>query len=328
MRCVAGMEELDTAKASISKLITALDQRKDDAIQRTFKGVSQHFAQIFKDVVPQGKATLVMLKKKKKKKKEEELAAKDSDEEDEDEDEEDPEDEPGSKRKSKGSSKKKKKKKKKSAAASAADDEEEDEDGEEEEEATGVLAYGGVAVKVSFTGHGDVYYLNQLSGGQKSVVALAFIFAIQKLDPAPFYLFDEIDANLDAAHRTAVANLINAYTRPQRRAASGDEDGDDDDDAEAEGTSAQFIATTFRPELVAAAQKCFGVSLRNKVSQVNEIDDETALQFIVRAAQHSTAQHSTHRPCVACHADCFPLVRFLPFFSFSFASPVFLRRGV
>ena len=112
MRCVAGMEELDTAKASISKLITALDQRKDDAIQRTFKGVSQHFAQIFKDVVPQGKATLVMLKKKKKQKKEEELAAKDSDEEDEDE--EDPEDEPGSKRKSKGSSKKKKKKKKKS----------------------------------------------------------------------------------------------------------------------------------------------------------------------------------------------------------------------
>ena len=30
------------------------------------------------------------------------------------------------------------------------------------------------------------------------MVALAFIFAIQRLDPAPFYLFDEIDANLDA----------------------------------------------------------------------------------------------------------------------------------
>lgn len=40
--------------------------------------------------------------------------------------------------------------------------------------------------------------LSQLSGGQKTLCALALIFAIQRCDPAPFYLFDEIDANLDA----------------------------------------------------------------------------------------------------------------------------------
>ena len=39
--------------------------------------------------------------------------------------------------------------------------------------------------------------MKQLSGGQKTVVALALIFAIQRCDPAPFYLFDEIDAALD-----------------------------------------------------------------------------------------------------------------------------------
>ena len=43
--------------------------------------------------------------------------------------------------------------------------------------------------------------MNQLSGGQKSLVALTLIFAIQKCDPAPFYLFDEIDQALDAQHR-------------------------------------------------------------------------------------------------------------------------------
>lgn len=50
--------------------------------------------------------------------------------------------------------------------------------------------------------------LQQLSGGQKSLVALAMIFAIQKCDPAPFYLFDEIDQALDSQHRHAVAGTV------------------------------------------------------------------------------------------------------------------------
>lgn len=47
---------------------------------------------------------------------------------------------------------------------------------------------------VSFSGqNAEMKDMNQLSGGQKSLVALALIFSIQKCDPAPFYLFDEID---------------------------------------------------------------------------------------------------------------------------------------
>lgn len=53
----------------------------------------------------------------------------------------------------------------------------------------------GVGIRVSFSGNtgAEMKEMNQLSGGQKSLVALALIFAIQKCDPAPFYLFDEID---------------------------------------------------------------------------------------------------------------------------------------
>lgn len=50
--------------------------------------------------------------------------------------------------------------------------------------------------------------MKQLSGGQKTVVALTLIFAIQRCDPAPFYLFDEIDAALDPQYRTAVGSIL------------------------------------------------------------------------------------------------------------------------
>jgi RecF/RecN/SMC family protein len=75
-------------------------------------------------------------------------------------------------------------------------------------EAMAIEDYAGVAIRVSFTGGAEALRMQQLSGGQKSVVALALIFAIQRCDPAPFYLFDEIDSALDPIYRTSVANLI------------------------------------------------------------------------------------------------------------------------
>ena len=50
--------------------------------------------------------------------------------------------------------------------------------------------------------------MSQLSGGQKSVVAMVFILSLQHCDPAPFYLFDEVDAALDVQYRSSVAAVI------------------------------------------------------------------------------------------------------------------------
>ncbi|MGH0155974.1 UNVERIFIED_CONTAM: hypothetical protein FKN15_031481 [Acipenser sinensis] len=103
----------------------------------------------------------------------------------------------------------------------------------------------GVGIRVSFTGkQGEMREMQQLSGGQKSLVALALIFAIQKCDPAPFYLFDEIDQALDAQHRKAVSDMIVELAE-----------------------HAQFITTTFRPELLESADKFYGVKFRNKFSR-------------------------------------------------------------
>lgn len=75
---------------------------------------------------------------------------------------------------------------------------------------------------MSFTGKSaETREMNQLSGGQKSLVALALIFAIQKCDPAPFYLFDEIDQALDPQFRKAVAGKLLLFNSLRVRLSPG-----------------------------------------------------------------------------------------------------------
>lgn len=62
-------------------------------------------------------------------------------------------------------------------------------------ELAGKDVFEGVKVCVNFLGQQlhNIRGLAQLSGGQKSIIALCLILAIQTIDPVPFYLFDEVD---------------------------------------------------------------------------------------------------------------------------------------
>lgn len=66
----------------------------------------------------------------------------------------------------------------------------------------------GIEILVSFTSKTAHTDLVSLSGGQKALVSLAFIFALQQVDPTPFYVFDEVDQNLDDSYRTCVAGKL------------------------------------------------------------------------------------------------------------------------
>lgn len=140
--------------------------------------------------------------------------------------------------------------------------------------ATRVAQYSGVKVQVAFTGGGKTLTMEELSGGQKTMAALCLIFAIQRCDPAPFYIFDEVDANLDATHRASLAHMI------AKQSADVDENGD-------ERPPTQFITTTFRPELIHAGDQFYGVSHRGKASTVKTISKEEALRIISETASRS-----------------------------------------
>jgi structural maintenance of chromosome 1 len=53
--------------------------------------------------------------------------------------------------------------------------------------------------------------MEQLSGGEKTVAALALLFAIHSYRPAPFFILDEIDAALDNTNVQRVAMFIKNY---------------------------------------------------------------------------------------------------------------------
>lgn len=70
----------------------------------------------------------------------------------------------------------------------------------------------GLEFKVAF---GDVWKesLTELSGGQRSLVALSLILALLLFKPAPIYILDEVDAALDLSHTQNIGNMLRMHFR-------------------------------------------------------------------------------------------------------------------
>uniref|UniRef100_A0A0K0DTY4 Structural maintenance of chromosomes protein n=1 Tax=Strongyloides stercoralis TaxID=6248 RepID=A0A0K0DTY4_STRER len=65
----------------------------------------------------------------------------------------------------------------------------------------------GLEVKIAFNGKWKKS-LGELSGGQRSLIALSLILAMLKFSPAPLYILDEIDAALDLSHTQNIGQMI------------------------------------------------------------------------------------------------------------------------
>lgn len=56
--------------------------------------------------------------------------------------------------------------------------------------------------------------MEALSGGEKTIAALALLFAIHSFSPSPFFVLDEVDAALDNANVAKVARYIKEHAKP------------------------------------------------------------------------------------------------------------------
>jgi chromosome segregation protein len=106
----------------------------------------------------------------------------------------------------------------------------------------------GLIVEASPSGK-KILNLDSMSGGEKTLTSLAFLFAIMQYKSAPFYVLDEIDAALDKANAKKVADLIKKYSK-----------------------EVQFIVITHNDITTAQADKVFGVTMDEGISKVFGIE--------------------------------------------------------
>ncbi|MBT4021849.1 chromosome segregation protein SMC [archaeon] len=96
---------------------------------------------------------------------------------------------------------------------------------------------GGLNIKVRLTGK-KFMDIRSLSGGEKTMTALAFLFAVQDHEPAPFYVLDEVDAALDKRNAETLASLIRQYI-----------------------DKAQYIVISHNDGVISEADNLYGVSM-------------------------------------------------------------------
>lgn len=98
-----------------------------------------------------------------------------------------------------------------------------------------------------------VQRLASMSGGEKSMTALSFIFALQRYRPSPFYAFDEVDMFLDGANVERLARMI-----------------------EQQASQAQFIVVSHKGPMIKSAERVIGVTqARGAYTQVLGIKLQT-----------------------------------------------------
>ena len=104
--------------------------------------------------------------------------------------------------------------------------------------------------------------IHLLSGGEKALTATALVFALFKLNPAPFCLLDEVDAPLDDANTERYANLVASMSE-----------------------QTQFLFISHNKIAMQMAKQLIGVTMQEQgVSRIVAVDIDSAVQMMASEA--------------------------------------------
>ncbi len=190
--------DLETALRELEKLISDTDRQIRETFEQTFEAAARNFEQVAAQLFPGGRGRLRLVS-----------------------------DAEGQPRVLGG------------AAADGAGESGEGDEGDEpgQAEATPDEDRLGVEIEINPAGK-EMKRLTLLSGGEKSMTALAFLFAVFLARPCPFYILDEVEAALDDLNIDRFLALLRAYSQ-----------------------QAQFIVVTHQRRTMEAADILYGVSM-------------------------------------------------------------------
>jgi chromosome segregation protein len=193
-------DDLETALRELNKLIADTDRQIRESFEQMFEAAARNFEHVSARLFPGGHGRLRLVREQEGPARVLGGASVEADAKDEPDDADDAE-----------------------AAAAARDEPEED-----------LL---GVEIEITPAGK-EMKRLSLLSGGEKSMTALAFLFAVFLARPCPFYILDEVEAALDDLNIDRFLELLRTYS-----------------------TEAQFIVVTHQKRTMEAADSLYGVSM-------------------------------------------------------------------
>ncbi len=201
-------QDLETAMRELRSLIRETDRQIEETFEQTFAAAAANFAELVGEVFPGGSGRLRLV-----------------------EEEQSPRGVLGGEQ----------------LSGEQAGEEPSEEDAEEPDDdvAAGERALPGVEIEITPAGK-STKRLTLLSGGEKSMTALAFLFAVFLARPCPFYIMDEVEAALDDLNLDRFLALLRRYCG-----------------------RAQFIVITHQKRTMEAADWLYGVSMgQDGVSKV------------------------------------------------------------
>lgn len=198
----AQRDDLETALKELTSLIKEIDRTIQTSFEETFQSTSAHFEELIARLFPGGSGKLNLVREERPKAAPLTPAGADA------------------------------------AEAEAAADQAEDQmpadpDTQDDTE----LEYG-VEIEVKLPGSKSGRRLTLLSGGERSLVALAFLFSVFLTKPCPFYVFDEAEAALDDVNIDRLVGLLREHS-----------------------AQSQFIVITHQKRTMDAADCLYGVSM-------------------------------------------------------------------